>query len=183
MSCPRRVHSIVFRAPREGLASRVEPRLRSGAAAAFPSAHMHVCCTGHLVDVQPMIWALSLESELSLRQATWIAGCPDAQRMRVEALGYRAAHAAHQEVMRSGLKDGRGMRGSPLRFVPRSQLCGHVARSLVCMKWLVSAHSGGPGLFSLSCRVGGLGSKGTRCYRILAPRPVAAWPSHSTYQL
>ena len=54
-----------------------------------------------------------------MRQATWVASCPEAQRMRVEALGYRAAHAAHQEVMRSGLKDGRGMCGSPLRFVPR----------------------------------------------------------------
>ena len=75
--------------------------------------------------------------------------------MRVEALGYRAAHAAHQEVMRSGLKDGRGMRGSPLRFVPRSQPCGHVARNWVCVEWLVSAHPGGPGLFSLSCRVVG----------------------------
>lgn len=68
--------------------------------------------------------------------------------MRVEALGYRAAHAAHQEVMRSGLEVGRGMRGSPLRFVPRSQLCGHAARNLILLNWLVSAHAEGPGLSS-----------------------------------
>ena len=130
-----------------GFSLKGEPRLRSGAAAAYPAAHMHVCCTGHFVNFQPLIWALDLESEISLRQASWIAGCPEAQRMRVEALGYRAAHAAHQEVMRSGLRDGRGMRGSPLRFVPRSQLCGHAARNLVHLRWLVIAHVEGPGLF------------------------------------
>lgn len=60
--------------------------------------------------------------------------------MRVEALGYRAAHAAHQEVMRSGLKDGRGERGSPLRFVPRSNLRAETICNLICLNWLVSAN-------------------------------------------
>lgn len=61
--------------------------------------------------------------------------------MRVEALGYRAAHAAHQEVMRSGPKGGRGVCGSPLRFVARCHPGAPAASPQLYMAWPVSAYT------------------------------------------
>ena len=68
--------------------------------------------------------------------------------MRVEALGYCAAHAAHQEVMRAGLQDGRGVRGSPLRFVPRNNLCKLTNHNLIFLNWPVSAPQKGPAVLT-----------------------------------
>ena len=75
--------------------------------------------------------------------------------MRVEALGYRAAHAVHQQVMCSSLYDeqSRGHFNPPLRFVPRPH-CQSGACARLCMAWPVSAHLEAPSLFDWFLGVG-----------------------------